>query len=393
MADLTSLSGSGSSANLQLFARSLISTPPPGSGCTLTVSDGTSSIDVAVTNAYYGVVGTSTVSEFSTGLSNGAHARAITVGPDGAMWFTETSTHKLGQISASGNSPVITEFSLPTSRGLPNPTAIAHGPDGDLWYADGANSGIGKISTSGSGTEYAIPTSASSPTGIVEGFDGRMWFTEYDGGFGKTLGATTTSGTMTEYANLTAAAGPYGITSGSDGNLWFTEMGCATPLNIGKMTTSGTATEFADPGGANGITAGPDGALWFVNGASVGRIPASATSSSAITTYSTGITAGGTSQITTGPDGALWFTETGTVDGKSYIGRIDPSTHAITEVSFPDSGVEPTGIASGPDGAIWFTEGNGNAIGRVAIQTSSSTRRSKPPRTGTVNSTLLIWRR
>jgi virginiamycin B lyase len=53
----------------------------------------------------------------------------------------------------------------------------------------------------------------------------------------------------------------------------------------------------------------------------------------------------------------------------NYIGRIDPTTHVITEpISFtPGSNVIPFGISAGPDGAIWFTEAAGADIGRISI--------------------------
>jgi sugar lactone lactonase YvrE len=43
---------------------------------------------------------------------------------------------------------------------------------------DTTNNAIGRITTSGTITEYAIPTSGSSPNGITVGPDGNLWFTE-----------------------------------------------------------------------------------------------------------------------------------------------------------------------------------------------------------------------
>ncbi|MGZ4693556.1 MAG: virginiamycin B lyase family protein, partial [Acidimicrobiales bacterium] len=65
--------------------------------------------------------------------------------------------------------------------------------------------------------------------------------------------------------------------------------------------------------------------------------------------------------ITAGPDRALWFTNT---TGNS-IGRIDPTTHAITNYTDPiiDG---PVGITAGPDRALWFTNTNGSSIGRIS---------------------------
>ncbi|MBV8155209.1 MAG: hypothetical protein JOY98_12360, partial [Candidatus Eremiobacteraeota bacterium] len=83
----------------------------------------------------------------------------------------------------------------------------------------------------------------------------------------------------------------------------------------------------------------------------------------------------GLQAITTGPDGALWVTASGVVSGEDWIGRFDPNSLAFTDYGFTTAGVSPEGIAAGPDGAIWFTEAQGDAIGRVAIQSSSSVRR------------------
>ena len=53
-----------------------------------------------------------------------------------------------------------------------------------------------------------------------------------------------------------------------------------------------------------------------------------------------------------GPDGALWFMDGGTTPA---IGRIDPTTHAITEFNI---GLKPAvglgRVAVGPDGNLWF---------------------------------------
>lgn len=70
--------------------------------------------------------------------------------------------------------------------------------------------------------------------------------------------------------------------------------------------------------------------------------------------------------ITAGPDGNLWFTERA-----DRIGRINPSTGAITEFPLPkicgsSAGCIPVGIVAGPDDNLWFTEINGNNIGRIS---------------------------
>ncbi len=53
---------------------------------------------------------------------------------------------------------------------------------------------------------------------MVEGPDGKMWFTEAD-----KIGRITPSGEITEFPLPTPDSAPMGITTGPDGNLWFTE--------------------------------------------------------------------------------------------------------------------------------------------------------------------------
>src|SRR5579883_631805 len=57
----------------------------------------------------------------------------ITRGPDGALWFLESSTghNNMGRITTDG---AIVEFALPTANAFPG--SLTAGPDGNLWYVD-----------------------------------------------------------------------------------------------------------------------------------------------------------------------------------------------------------------------------------------------------------------
>jgi streptogramin lyase len=65
--------------------------------------------------------------------------------------------------------------------------------------------------------------------------------------------------------------------------------------------------------------------------------------------------------MTAGHDGDMWFTE----NGASKVGKINPSTGAITEYTIPTASAFPVGISPGPDGNVWFTENTGNKVGRI----------------------------
>jgi virginiamycin B lyase len=289
----------------------------------------------------------------------------ITVGPDGALWFTEEapSANKIGRITTAGS---FSEFPVttPAPSTSTGPAEITMGPDGRLWFTEFGASKIGAITTGGVISEWSLP-SGSEPDGITAGPDGRLWFTEP--GSNK-IGAITTAGSITEYS-LPTGGNPGDITVGPDGRLWFTE---SDPANkIGAITTAGSVSEYGLPSGSDpsGITAS-GGALWFTEHLAnkIGRI----STTGAITEY--GPTGSGPSGITTGSDGALWFTET----IANQIGRIS-TTGAIIEFPVPTPASEPGAIAAGPDGALWFNEFAANQIGRIEPATSSVTPPPPPP--------------
>jgi streptogramin lyase len=59
-----------------------------------------------------------------------SNANIIALGPDGAMWFTERNSSKVGRITTAG---VITEYPVVANS---QPYAITTGPDGALWFVE-----------------------------------------------------------------------------------------------------------------------------------------------------------------------------------------------------------------------------------------------------------------
>jgi sugar lactone lactonase YvrE len=145
----------------------------------------------------------------------------------------------------------ITEF--PTPSRLSDPVFITLGPDGALWFTESGLGKIGRITTNGVITEFPATAQANNVQGIASGSDGNLWFTEIDA---NAVGRITTAGVVTEFPLPTPLSGPYQIAAGPDGNLWLSETGGA---RIGRVTTSGSFTEFPISAPAHGITAGPDG--------------------------------------------------------------------------------------------------------------------------------------
>ncbi len=285
-------------------------------------------------------------------LASGSEASHITLGPDGALWFTDLALGKIGRITTDG---IVTSYSVPSANS--QPMGIAAGPDGALWFTEWAGNKIGRIATNGAFSEYAIPTGSSQPSAITLGPDGALWFTEYSAG---KVGRITTSGAITEYTNG-QMLNLDGIVAGPDGALWVAEVGQV----IDRVTTFGQITRFvvAGPGSPypegllEGITVGPDGALWFTEveyflSPNIGRM----TTSGSVAFYPLSATAvNSMSGITSGDGGSLWFAA-----GLSNIGQI---TTAGAVTFYPATATGD--LTKAPDGSIFFTAGN--QIGRLSF--------------------------
>ena len=291
-----------------------------------------------------------------------AEAGRITMGPDGALWFTETVAGKIGRITTSG---VITEYAIPTPNSFP--FGITTGPDGALWFTEVQSQKIGRITTDGSVTEYPAGGSSSSSflSNITAGADGALWFNKHCFGISR----ITTAGVVTDYPTTSC---PFGLTRGPDDALWFADL-----YRVGRMTTDGEVTSYPlEDYGLQAITVGPDDALWFTGSLLVppratspmiGRI----TTAGTITKYFLAEDQGWSYLIASGSDGALWFTNP--YDNYS-VGRITTSgVISIIPIGgpcrFPYNPFN--GIVRGDDGALWLSCSSGSIVQLMVADTTA----------------------
>ena len=99
---------------------------------------------------------------------------SIAPGAAGSMIVSEQGAHKMGSVPNGATSTAqVTEFSAGTS----DPYQCVLGPDGAIWFAEFITGKIGRIATDGTLLEFTPPTAALT-TGITTGPDGAIWFTE-----------------------------------------------------------------------------------------------------------------------------------------------------------------------------------------------------------------------
>jgi virginiamycin B lyase len=151
---------------------------------------------------------------------------AITVGPNGNLWFTEPGVDRIGEITPRASATIIHEFDLPAadrlSQGVGSPVTsadtIAAGPDNDVFFTEQGSNAIGVMNSSGVlVSKFIVPGSNLTPIplGIAESPGGTMWFTENSANQIASLSVGT--GQVKVLPLPAGASGPESIVYGPDG--------------------------------------------------------------------------------------------------------------------------------------------------------------------------------
>lgn len=240
--------------------------------------------------------------------------------------------------------------------------AITIGPDGAIWFISGDL--IGRTTVGGTATTFPVPTANPGLSQITTGSDGNIWFVESNA---NKIGKMTTSGAVTEYP-FTGVAFPSAFTAGPDGNLWLFGF-VGNKGGIARYSTSGASVgTITLPGNAGQVklAPGPGNAMWFHdrNDNTVGYV----TSGGAVQSFpfKTAETAGGLNAaggLAQGGDGNMW------VAHSASIVRVSPAG-VVTEYPVPGGGVIGP-VAASPDGNIWFGDHQTSKIGRVLVGTAT----------------------
>jgi virginiamycin B lyase len=107
----------------------------------------------------------------------GSNLQGLIADAQGAIWFAEASTNKIGRLDPATDQVV--EYRVPTM--MTSPVDLAVAPDGDVWFTESFTNRLGRVRVAqGEVTEYAVPTSSALLGGLLMGPDGTLWFTEYN---------------------------------------------------------------------------------------------------------------------------------------------------------------------------------------------------------------------
>lgn len=233
----------------------------------------------ASTNQIGRITPSGTITEFLIPTVGGG-PRQITKWTDGNLWFNEGSSTQnlIERITPTGT---ITPFLVPST-----PYGITAGPDGNLWFAESTANKIARMTPNFSFTEFPMPTPNAFPSFVTAGPDGNVWFFDANG-----VGRITPTGIITEFPMPAAfqsdpiysfAAGLGSMWIGAQNDIWsvsptgtfhqflgptFVEGITAGPERVSRMTLTGTVTNFqaaSTLGYLTSITPGPDGNIWFI---------------------------------------------------------------------------------------------------------------------------------
>ncbi len=205
--------------------------------------------------------GTQTVHPFSTPSASAMNSLSgITLGPDGAMYFTETAKRQIGRVTTSATAAAdghplgfIQEYAIPNTSATITPTGITAGPDGNLWFVvfdnpNGTNQFFAKFApvtppAAISITEYPNvidPNAFANLIVLASGADGNIWIVQ--GGGAVKIPPANPTAAVTEFYTDNGQIDTHGVVKGPDGNMWFGGLG-STGGN-GFIPTSDSVNSF-----------------------------------------------------------------------------------------------------------------------------------------------------
>jgi len=182
----------------------------------------------------YDPIGKTLVNSYNVPVANSS-LQGVTTGPDGTIWFAETTAKKLGHIiPCQTGSCNVTDYGPPPNVEITFPIQLAVDHVGVVWFTDHGRGQFGSFNPStGEWRVFGIGYCSESydpdcpvglPNAISLDSDGMIWFSEHFSG--RVAKYDPTTGSLTEYF-VPATTIPYvwWMWPGPGNLVWFTAFG------------------------------------------------------------------------------------------------------------------------------------------------------------------------
>ncbi len=294
--------------------------------------------------------------------TKGSNPHDPAVGPDGALWFTEQYTNKLGRLDPATGT--IREYPLKTNKSGPH--GLVADKEGNIWYTGNYAGLIGKLNPrTGEITEYKMPDAkASDPHTPVFDQQGVLWFTVQGGNFVGRLDPRT--GKIDLKLVPTKDALPYGMGVNSKGIPFFCEFGTNKMAKIDPKSMEITEYKLPTDARPRRMAIAADDKVYFTDfdGGHLGRLdPATG----AVKMWAS---PGGPMSSPYGMaitrDGMVWYSEAG-VEPNTVI-RFDPKTETFARAKIPSGGGVVRNMAATADGRVYIACSGVNKVGVVELK-------------------------
>jgi len=192
----------------------------------------------------YDPIGKTLVNSYNVPVAN-ASLQGVTAGPDGTIWFAETTAKRIGHIiPCQTNSCNVTDYGPPPNVEITFPIQLAVDRGGVVWFTDHGRGQFGSFNPStGEWRVFGIGYCSESynpdcpvglPNAISLDSNGMIWFSEHFAG--RVAKYDPTIGSLTEYF-VPATTIPYvwWMWPGPGNLVWFTAFGLG---DIGYVNAS-----------------------------------------------------------------------------------------------------------------------------------------------------------
>ena len=193
-----------------------------------------------------------------------------------------------------------------------------------------------------------------------------------------TAGATAHAKMEMRTFPVLAGAGAHDVYPAPDGAVWFTAQSAGKLGRLDPRTGKSDLIALGPGAAPHGVIVGPDGAAWVTEGGqnAIARVD-SATRAVKLFPLPKERRDANLNTAAFDHQGVLWFT------GQNGVyGRLDPKSGTMAVFDAP-RGTGPYGITTTPEGRVFFASLAGNYLGRIDLETGTTTVLEPPvPRQG-----------